>query len=162
MLRVGDLVPKFDSTAVVECEVLQLKWNQLHGNKNLVLLFNSIHDFLDQPNGLATLTNAVWRFETLQCTLVVICRDELFEILTHMRRLAAELGSKPIGFPVIVDTDNRIASMYDMLSGEGPHSGHVIASSIGKVRSIAVNSISVGLNVDEVIRCVASIVEEDV
>ena len=161
MLRVGDLAPKFDCTAVVECEVLQLKWNQLHDNKNLVLLFNSIQDYLDQPNDLATLSNAASRFEILQCRLIVICRDELFEILTGMHRLAAELGSRPIGFPVIVDVDNRIASMYDMLSAEGPHRGHIIANSIGKVRSIAVNSISVGLNVDELIRCVASIVEEN-
>ena len=78
-----------------------------------------------------------------------------------MHRLSAELGSKPIGFPVIVDADNRIASMYDMLSEDGPLWGHVIADSNAKVRSIAANSFPVGLNVDELMRCVASIVESD-
>jgi len=140
---------------------VHLKWHQLHGNQNLVLLFDSIDEDLDRSNDLATLCNAASRFETLQCKLAVICRDDEFEILTWMHRLSAELGSKPIGFPVIVDADNRIASMYDMLSEDGPLWGHVIADSNAKVRSIAANSFPVGLNVDELMRCVASIVESD-
>ena len=78
-----------------------------------------------------------------------------------MHRLSAELGSKPIGFPVIVDSDNHIVSMYDMLSVDGPLWGHVIADSNAKVRSIVAHSFPVGLNVDELIECVASIVDSD-
>ena len=161
MLKLRDSAPRFDCTAVVECEVVHLKWHQLHGNQNLVLLFDSIDEYLDRPNDLATLCNAANRFEILQCKLAVICRDDEFEILTWMQRLSAELGSKPIGFPVIVDADNQIASMYDMLSVDGPLWGHVIADSNAKVRSIAAHSYPVGLNVDELIKCIASIVESD-
>lgn len=161
MLRVGNSAPKFDCTAVVEHEVVHLSWDQVHDNKTLVLLFDSIDNYIAQPDGLAALSSASERFESLRCKLAVICSDESFEILTGMHRLAAELGSRPIGFPMIVDADNRIASMYDMLSADGPLWGQVIADSIAKVRSIAVGSIPVGPNVDELIRCVASIVEED-
>ena len=161
MLKLRDSAPIFDCTAVVECEVVHLKWHQLHGNQNLVLLFDSIDEYLDRPNDLATLCNAASRFEMLQCKLAVICRDDEFEILTWMHRLSAELGSKPIGFPVIVDNDNKIASMYDMLSVDGPLWGHVIADSNAKVRSIAAHSFPVGLNVDALIKCVASIVESN-
>ena len=161
MLKLRDSAPRFDCTAVVECEVVHLKWHQLHGNQNLVLLFDSIDEYLGRPNDLATLCNAASCFEILQCKLAVICRDEEFEILTWMHRLSAELGSKPIGFPVIVDADNQIVSMYDMLSVDGPPWRHVIADSNAKVRSIAAHSFPVGLNVDELIKCVASIVESD-
>jgi alkyl hydroperoxide reductase subunit AhpC len=161
MLKVGDSAPRFDCTAVVECEVVHLKWHQLHGNQNLVLLFDSIDEYLDRPNDLATLCNAASRFEILQCKLAVICRDDEFEILTWMQRLSAALGSKPIGFPVIVDADNQIVSMYDMLSMDGPLWGHVITDSNAKVRLIVAHSFPVGLNVDELIKCVVSIVESD-
>jgi alkyl hydroperoxide reductase subunit AhpC len=161
MLTLRESAPRFDCTAVVECEVVHLKWHQLHGNQNLVLLFDSIDEYLDRPNDLATLCNAASRFEILQCKLAVICRDDEFEILSWMERLSAKLGSGPIGFPVIVDADNQIVSMYDMLSMDGPLWGHVIADSNAKVRSIAAHSFPARLNVDELIKCVASFVESD-
>ena len=161
MLKLRDLAPRFDSAAVVECEVVHLGWHQLHANQNLVLLFDSIDEYLDRPNDLATLCNAASRFQTLQCKLAVICPDDEFEILTWMNRLSAKVGSKPIGFPVIIDADNEIASMYGMLSVDGPLWGHVIADSKGRVRSIAAHSLPVGLNIEELVKCVASIVESD-
>ena len=120
MLKLRDSAPRFDSAAVVECEAVHLTWYQLHGNQNLVLLFESIDESLDRPN-LATLCNVASRFQTLQCKLAVICRDDEFEMLMWMNRLSAEVGSKPIGFPVIIDADHEIASMYDMLSVDGSH-----------------------------------------
>jgi alkyl hydroperoxide reductase subunit AhpC len=161
MLKLRDSAPRFDCTAVVECEVVQLKWCQLHSNQNLVLLFDSIDEYLDRPNDLATLCNAASRLKILQCKLAVVCRDDEFEILTRMHRLSAELGSKSIGLTVIVDADNQIVFMYDMLSVDGPLWGHVIADSNAKVRSIAAHSFPARLNVDELIKCVASFVESD-
>ena len=161
MLKLRASAPRFDCTAVVEGEVVHLNWHQLHGDQNLVLLFDSIDEYLDRPDDLATLCHAARRFERLHCRLAVICPDDEFEILTWMQRLSAELGSKPIGFPVIVDTDNKIVSLYDMLSLDGPMWGHVIADANATVRSITAHSIPVGLNIDELIQCVASIVESD-
>jgi alkyl hydroperoxide reductase subunit AhpC len=161
MLKLRDAAPRFDCTAVVECEVVHLNWHQLHGNQFLVLLFDSIDEYLDRPHESATLCNAASRFEILQCKLAVICRNDEFEILTWMHQLSAELGSMPICFPIIVDADNHIVSMYDMDSREGPLWGHVIVDSNAKVRSIAAHSFPIGLNVDELIRYVASIVESD-
>ena len=99
------------------------------------LPFDSIDEYLDRHDNLTALGNAASRFAILQCKLAVICRDEEFEIVTSTRRLRAALESKPIRFPVIVDTDNRIASMYGMLSADGPLWGHVIADSNARVRS---------------------------
>jgi alkyl hydroperoxide reductase subunit AhpC len=161
MLKLRASAPRFDCAAVVECEVVHLKWHQLHGHQNLVLLFDSIEEYLDRPNDLAALCNAANRFAILNCKLAIICRDDEFEILTWMHRLSAELGSKPVGFPVVVDADNQIGSLYDMLSEDGPLWGHVIADSNARVRSISAHSSPVALNVDELIQCVASIVESD-
>lgn len=161
MLKPTDSAPRFDCTAVAECEVVHLKWHQVHCNQNLVLIFDSIEDQFGRPNNLSTLSNAASRFEILECKLAAICRDDEFEVLTWMQRLSAERGSRPIGLPVIVDTDNQIASMYDMLSVDGPVWGHVIVDSNAKVRSVVAHLFPLGLNVDELIRCVAAVVESD-
>ena len=161
MLKLRASAPKFDCTAVVECEVVHLAWHELYGHRNLVLLFDSIDEYLNRPNDLAALSNAASRFAILNCKLAVICPDDQFEILMWMDRLSAELGSKPVGFPVIVDADNEIGSLYDMLSEDGPLWGHVIADSNARVRSISAHSSAVGLNVEALIECVASIVEND-
>lgn len=159
MLNLRDQAPRFDSKAVVECEVVHLKWHQLHDHQILVLLFDSIDEHCDRSYDLASLCDAAGHLAKLQCKLALICRDDEFEILTWMNRLSTRLGSKPIGFPVIVDAENQIASMYDMLCEEGPLWGHIIADSNAEVRSIAAHSVPVGLNVNELIKCVASISE---
>ncbi len=161
MVKLRDSAPKFDCTAIVECEVVDLKWHELHCNQNLVLLFDTVEDDLDHPNDLATLCNAASRFEMLQCKLAVICRDDEFEILTWMHHMSAELGSKPIGFPVIVDVDNQIVSLYDMLSVDGPLWGHLIVDSNSNVRSIVAHSSPMSLNIDELMKSVEFIVESD-
>ncbi|MEI6539476.1 MAG: redoxin domain-containing protein, partial [Planctomycetota bacterium] len=152
---------RFDPAAVVECEIVHLKWHQLHASNNLVLLFHSMDEYLDRPNVLVSLWNAASRFQTLQCKLAVICRDDEFEILTWMNRLSAEIGPKPIGFPVIIDADHEIASIYDMLSVDGLLWGHVLADSKGRVRSIAARAFPLRLNVEELVKYVAAIVESD-
>lgn len=161
MLKIRAPAPRFDCTAIVGCEVVQLKWHEIHGDQNLVLLFDSIDECFDRPHDLETLGKAARRFEILHCKLAVICRDDEFDILTWMNRLRAERGSRPIGFPVIVDTDNQIVSLYDMLSMDGPLWGHVIADSNAKVRSVTAHSYPIGLNVDELVQCVASLVESE-
>ena len=42
MLKLRDSAPRFDCRAVVECEMVHLKWTELHRNQNLGLLFDSI------------------------------------------------------------------------------------------------------------------------
>lgn len=75
--------------------------------------------------------------------------------------MSAEIGAKPIGFPIIIAADHEIASMYDMLSVDGPLWGHVLADSKGRVRSIAARAFPLRLNVEELVKYVAAIVESD-
>ena len=75
--------------------------------------------------------------------------------------MSAEIGAKPIGFTIIIAADHEIASMYDMLSVDGPLWGHVLADSKGRVRSIAARAFPLRLNVEELVKYVAAIVESD-
>ena len=161
MVTVGNKAPAFDCSAVVDHEVVELNWNQVHERRTLVLQFDSIENYADLPDDLVALSNSIGDFERLQANVAVVCRDHVFEILEWANRSADEGGPGEIAFPIIVDSDDRIASMYDMLNADGCSLwGHIIIDPVGRVRKIAMSSFHVGLNVDELIRCVASISHE--
>lgn len=161
MLMLGNPAPSFDCSAVVDHEVVELNWNQVHKRRTLVLQFDSIENYTALPDDLVALSNSVRDFERLQARVAVICRDHVFEILEWANRPSDEGGPGEIAFPIIVDSDGRIASMYDMLNADGCSLwGHIIIDSVGRVRHIAMNFFHIGPNIDELIRCVTSISNE--
>lgn len=161
MLTLGTPAPSFDCSAVIDHEVVELNWNQVHDSRTLVLQFDSIEDFTTLPDDLAALSNSVWDFERLQANVVVVCRNHVFEILEWTNRSIDEGGPGQLAFPIIVDSDDRIASMYEMLNADGCSlCGYIIIDRIGRVRHIATSFFHIGLNVDEVIRCVTAINNE--
>lgn len=161
MLTLGTSAPCFDCSAVLDQEVVELNWNQVHDSRTLVLRFDSIDDFTTLPDDLAALSNSVGHFERLQVNVAVVCRDHVFEILEWANRSTDEGGPGEVAFPIIVDSDDRIASMYDMLNADGcAHCGYIIIDAAGTIRHIAMSFLHIGLNVGELIRCVTAINEQ--
>ena len=161
MLTLGNLAPSFDCSAVVDHEVVEFNWNELHERRTLVLQFDSIENYAALPDGLVALSNSVGDFERFQAKVAVVCRDHVYEILSWANHSADEGGPGEIAFPIIVDSDDRIASMYDMLDADGWSLwGHIIIDPVGRVRQIARSSFHIGPNIDELIRCVTSINNE--
>lgn len=158
MLTLGTSAPSFDCRALIDHEVVDLNWNQVHDGRTLVLQFDSIEDFTTLPDDLTALSNSAVDFERLNANVAVVCRDHVFEILDWANRSIDEGGPGEIAFPVIVDSDDRIASMYDMLNADGCSlSGQIIIDAAGRVRHVAMSFLHVGPNVDELIRCVTAI-----
>ncbi|MDB5337443.1 MAG: alkyl hydroperoxide reductase/Thiol specific antioxidant/Mal allergen [Planctomycetaceae bacterium] len=161
MLMLRDPAPSFDCRAVVDHEIVELNWNQVHARRTLVLRFDSIENETPFSDDLLALSNSVGDFERLDANVAVVCRDHVFEILEWSNRSIDEGGAGEIAFPIIVDSDDRIASMYDMLNADGCSLwGHIIIDPDGRVRQIAMSYLHVGLNVEELIRCVAAISNE--
>lgn len=161
MPTVGDQAPTFDCTAVVDGNVVQLDWGQLHENKILLLLFDSVEFDSLSPDDIAALSSAQGRIGRLQAKLAIVCRDHVFEILTWTNRVTVESATSDIRFPIIVDTDHWISSVYDMISGSGQALwGHAIVDAVGRLRQVVTHADPVGANVDELVRCITSISEE--
>jgi alkyl hydroperoxide reductase subunit AhpC len=161
MLTPGNPAPRFDCQAVLDQDLVNLHWNRLHEGRTLVLQFDSVENDSDWPDDLVGLSHCVEDFERLEAKVALVCRDHVFEILEWAGRLSGEGGPGQIAFPIIVDRDDQIASMYDMLNAEGcPLWGHVIIDPVGRVRHVAMSSCHIGPNVDELIRCVTSISNE--
>jgi len=158
MLKPGNPAPSFDCSAVVDHEVVEINWSQVHEGRTLVFQFDSIENYTASPDDLVALNHSVGDFERHQAKVAVVCGDHVFEILDWAIRCADEGGSGEIEFPIIVDSDARIASTYDMLTADGCSLwGHVIIDPVGGIRKIAMSSFHVSPNVDELMCCVASI-----
>ena len=108
----GKPAPSFDCSAVVDNEVAELKWNQVHERRTLVLQFDSIENDTAFPADLVALNNSVEDLARLQASVAIVCRDHIFEILGWINRSADEGGPGEIAFPIIVDSDEQIASIY--------------------------------------------------
>ncbi len=161
MLTLGNPAPSFDCSAVVDHEVVELNWHQVHERRILVLQFDSIENYTALPDDLAALSHCVEDLERLQANVAVVCRDHVFEIQDWANRSADEGGPGEIAFPIIVDSDDRIASLYDMLNADGCSVwGHIIIDSIRRVRQITMSTVPIGPNIDELIRSVTSISNE--
>ncbi len=118
-LALGSPALSFDCSAVVDHEVVELNWNQVYERRTLVLQFDSIENYTALPDDPVALSNSVGDSERLQANVAGVCRDRVFEILEWANRSADEGGPGEIAFPIIVDSDDRIASMYDMLNADG-------------------------------------------
>jgi len=81
MLKPGNPAPSFDCSAVVDHEVVELNWNQVHEGRTLVFQFDSIENHNASPDDLVALNNSVGDFERQQAKVAVVCRDHVFEIL---------------------------------------------------------------------------------
>ncbi|MEO2015948.1 MAG: redoxin domain-containing protein [Fuerstiella sp.] len=161
MLTLRNTAPGFDCSAVVDHEVVELNWNQVHERRTLVLQFDSIENYTTWPDDLMALSNSVQDFERLQSNVALVCRDHVFEILEWANRSADEGGPGEIAFPIIVDSDDRIASMYDMLNADGcPFWGNIIIDPYGTVRQIALSCVHIGPNVGELLRSVTFLSNE--
>jgi len=90
MLSLGNQSPRFDCNAVVDHEVVELNWGQVHETRTLILQFDSIENYTALPDDLVALSNSVEDFERLQANVAVVCRDHDFEILEWVNRSADE------------------------------------------------------------------------
>lgn len=161
MLTPGTPAPAFDCSAIVDHDVVELAWNQVHRRRTLVLQFDSIENYADASDDLVALSDSIEDFERLQANVAVVCRDHVFEIQAWANRPADEGGPGDIAFPIIVDSDDRIASMYHMLTADGCSLwGHIVLDPVGRVRHVSMNSSHVAPNVKDLMSCVAAISKE--
>lgn len=127
MIRPGSLAPAFDGRAIVDGMSVDLTWRKIHQEQVLVLVFDSVMEPSDLLNDLSLAHIDTTAAETSDIHVYVVGRDPLFELQTS-----------DLTLPVIVDTDGDIASLYNMLTGDGrPLWGQCIADPDGIVRYLS-------------------------
>jgi alkyl hydroperoxide reductase subunit AhpC len=155
MVRVGLAAPSFDCQAVIDGRLVPVSWRQVHENKRLVLLFDSIDSSAHAPDHLLALSSAVPRLRRLHAKLAVVCRDPLYEVLAWANRPRGAGGPGGPVFPLIVDSDDRVAWLYDLMPADGALLwGRFLIDRDGTLREMAVSSVPLDADVEELVRSV--------
>jgi alkyl hydroperoxide reductase subunit AhpC len=158
MVMVGVAAPKFDCRAVVRGVLRRLRWQQVHENKTLLLLFESHLSTAEEVAELRTLNQASGRMRPLWAKVAVVCRAPLSQLRPWVRDADASEQPEPLAFPLIVDADGFLAWRYDLLDAEGRTLwGQVLIDRTGIVRQTAVSCFPVTTNVDDLVRNIQSV-----
>ena len=130
MLAVGFAAPHFDCTAVAGGRLVRLRWEQVHDNRPLVLMFGS----LGGPAASDPLAALVTAAGLPRANVAVVCRNDVYDIL------ARSAGPGAVPFPLIADPDGRIASLYGLTAADGdPAWGHFVIDPSDTIREAGVS-----------------------
>src|SRR5262245_11965776 len=135
MLGVGFAAPHFDCTAVVGGHLVRLRWEQVHDNRPLVLLFGSLGNTSGSDDPLVALVAAA---RLSRSNVAVVCRNDLYDVLAWANGPPSE--SAP-AFPLIADPD-------------GPAWGHFVIDPSDVIREAGVSDFPYWPGVEELLRSV--------
>ena len=155
MPLVTSKAPTFDATAVVGKEIVELKWDQIHDGKWLVLFFYPLDFTFVCPTEIIAFSEAKGKFDEVGAKVAAVSVDSQFTHLAWVNTPRKEGGLGEVSFPIIADLNKEIARSYDVLFNESVAlRGLFIIDPKGIVRHATVNDLPVGRNVDEALRVI--------
>ncbi|MBN1342376.1 MAG: peroxiredoxin [Phycisphaerae bacterium] len=147
--------PTFDCTAVVDGQIKELTWSELHEGKWLVLFFYPLDFTFVCPTEIIAFSDAADKFAKLGAKVAAVSVDSHYTHLAWVNTPKAQGGLGKVSFPLIADLDKNIARAYDVLLDKGiALRGLFLIDPKGTVRQATVNDLPVGRNVDEVLRLI--------
>ena len=158
MVGVGLAAPHCDGLAVVHRRLVPLRWQQVHQDKTLVLLFDPIDSTAHSPEYLIAVSNAVARRSRPHSRVAVVWRNDAQATLAWANRPPSAGGPGALAFPLIADPAGHIAALYDLLAaGRTPLWGQFLIDPAGIIRQVAVSAFPVCASVDELLRIIQAI-----
>jgi peroxiredoxin (alkyl hydroperoxide reductase subunit C) len=155
MPQVTSAAPAFDATVVVDGQIKQLTWQDIHEGKWLVLFFYPLDFTFVCPTEIIAFSDAHDRFEKLGAKVAAISVDSHYTHLAWVNTSRADGGLGKVHFPLVSDLTKSIARAYDVLLDAGVAlRGLFIIDPAGTIRQATVNDLPVGRNVDEVLRLI--------
>lgn len=147
--------PQFSAKAVVGTEIVDLKWEQIHEGKWLVLFFYPLDFTFVCPTEIIAFSDAKAKFDEIGAKVAAVSVDSHYTHLAWVNTPRKDGGLGKVSFPLISDLNKSIAQAYDVLIGTGiALRGLFIIDPKGIVRHATINDLPVGRNVDEVIRVI--------
>ncbi len=149
MIQIGKPAPEFTAQAVVDGQIKEINLRDYRG-KWVVLFFYPLDFTFVCPTEIQGFDANVAEFEKVNCQVLGASVDSVYSHLDWMK----DLGQ--LRFPLISDLTKRISRDYGILMEEKGISfrGAFIIDPDGVLRSYVVNDLSVGRNVEEILRIV--------
>jgi alkyl hydroperoxide reductase subunit AhpC len=152
MLRVGCAAPHFDCTAVVGGHLVRLRWEQVHDNRPLVLLFGSLGGAAGSSEVLVALVTAAG---LPRANVAVVCRNAPDDVLAWANAPPSESGPGALAFPLIADPAGRIAALYGLAAADpDPKWGYCVIDPSDIIREVGASDFPYWPGAEELLRSV--------
>ncbi len=126
--------------------------------KHVVLFFYPLDFTFVCPSEIIAFDHRLQEFKDRNVEVIGVSIDSHF---THLAWKNTEINNGGIGnvqFPLIADIDKSVSEAYDMLTGPGiALRGSFLIDKDGVVQHQVVNNLSLGRNIDEMLRMVDSL-----
>jgi peroxiredoxin 2/4 len=146
--QIGQQAPAFTANALVDGGFRDISLSDYKG-KWVVLFFYPLDFTFVCPTEIKGFNENIAQFEKLNAQVIAASVDSVY---SHQAWSEGSLGK--VNFPIISDITHRISRDYGVLFEEKGISfrGVFLIDPDGKLRSYAINDLSVGRNVEEVVR----------
>ncbi len=154
MLTVGDAFPEFELTAVVDTapgkEFAQIGREQLRGTWTVVFFWPMDFTFVC-PTEIAAFGHRNDDFAQRKTKVLGVSTDTQY---VHLAWRTSHPDLRDLPFPMLADTKRELSTALGILDRkEGvPLRATFIVDDTGAIRHVSVNDLSVGRNLDEIMR----------
>jgi peroxiredoxin 2/4 len=156
-LRVGQVVPDFIATAVVNRQFKQVK---LSSYRSYVVLFFYPLDFTFVcPTEIIAFSDRYAEFQALNTDILAVSVDSEFSHLAWIETERKFGGLGDINFPLVSDLKKEIATAFNVLDPDAGTAlrGLFIIDRLGILQYATVNNLAFGRSVDETLRVLQAI-----
>ncbi len=151
MSIIGKPAPHFAGQAAKNGDIVNLSLDDFRG-KWLVLFFYPLDFTFVCPTEIVAFDDAYEKFKAVGAEIVGVSVDSVHTHLAYLRTPRDEAGLGGLNFPLFADLDKSVAAAYDVLTGAVALRGVFIIDPQGVVQSATINNLSVGRNIEEVLR----------
>ncbi len=151
-IRVGQMAPDFQATAVVDQEFKDITLSQFKG-KYVVLFFYPLDFTFVCPTEITAFSDRYSDFSSKNTEVLGVSVDSKFTHLAWIQTPRNQGGIGDINYPLVADLKREICTSYNVLNEDGEADrGLFIINPKGIIMHATINKAPVGRNIDETLR----------
>lgn len=161
---VGKLAPDFTAKAVMPDNLIEHEFNlknYLKGHKG-VLFFYPLDFTFVCPTEIIAFNNRIGDFAARNTRIIAVSVDSHYSHLAWKNTPFSKGGIDNIQIPLVSDLNKEISRLYNVLNDDGISlRGTFLIDEKFQTRHILVNDLALGRNVDETLRTIDALIEND-
>lgn len=155
---IGKKAPFFKAQAVVNNAIKEISLDDFNGKYKVIFFYPLDFSFIC-PTELKAFQEKLDEFKKRDTIVLGISVDSVYSHLAWLSMDSDKGGIKEIEYPLISDITKSIASSYGVLNEEKgvAYRGVFIIDKNNIVQAICVNNLSIGRNINEVLRLIEAV-----
>jgi peroxiredoxin (alkyl hydroperoxide reductase subunit C) len=158
-IRVGQMAPDFEATAVFDQEFKTVKLSSYRSSQYVVLFFYPLDFTFVCPTEIIAFSDRYAEFKALNTEVLGVSVDSQFSHLAWLQTDRKQGGLGDLNYPLVADIKKEISAAYNVLDpAEGiALRGLFIIDKDGVIQHATINNLAFGRNVDETLRVLQAI-----